>query len=335
MLSRYLSQIEFAWPWMLVLLALVPLLLWQLYRTKAPRAAYRTDALPPPVIGSSTRLRMRRLPDLLRIAAIACLVVAAARPVQYISTEVPQGEGIDIVLCLDISGSMLARDFEPNRLQASMQVATNFIQSRPGDRIGIVIFSGQSFTLCPLTTDHNALLYQLQQIQYGLLPDGTSIGSGLASAVERLRLSTNPNRVVVLLTDGEDTGGIMDPDTALKLAQTFGIKIYTIGVGTIGYAKVPFQTPTGTTVLEEEKVSIDEPLLQYMAQSTGGAYYRATRTDMLASIYSDIDRLEKSNVQVEIFTTTREQMLPWVLAALLLSGIGFVLKHSWLRGLLG
>lgn len=331
MLSRYLSHIEFAWPWMLWLLVVVPLLLWQLYRGQKRNMAYRTDALPPPFAEASPRVRLRRLPGLLRTAAIACLIVAAARPVQRITTEVPQGTGLDIVLCLDISGSMLARDFSPNRLQAAIRVATAFVENRPGDRIGVVIFSGQSFTLCPLTTDHSAVLYQLQQIQYGLLPDGTSIGSGLASAVERLRLSTNPAKVVVLLTDGEDTGGIMDPDTALKLAQTFGVKIYTIGVGSEGYAKVPFQTATGTTVLEEEKVSIDEKLLQHMAQSTGGAYFRATKTDMLEDIYTRIDQLEKTDVQVEIFSTTREKMLPWVLAALLLSAIGFLLRHTWLR----
>jgi Ca-activated chloride channel family protein len=251
-------------------------------------------------------------------------------PFRYRSLELNKGKGIDIVLCLDVSGSMLARDFTPNRLLASQQVAREFVEKRKGDRIGLVIFSGQSLTLCPVTTDHNALLYQLDNINYGVLKDGTSIGTGLASAVERLRQGGAVTKIVLLLTDGEDTGGIMSPTTARDIAKTFGIKVYTIGMGSEGYAEVPYQTLTGT-VVEKEKVSIDEDLLKSIANETGARYFRAKSRMELEQIYEEIDGLETSDIKTFVFNKKDYLYYPIAGAALALLVVSWILKNTWLR----
>jgi Ca-activated chloride channel family protein len=228
---------------------------------------------------------------------------------------------------------MLARDFTPDRLTASLEVARRFVEQRKGDRIGLVIFSGQSLSLCPLTSDKNAVLQQLQTVEYGQLADGTSLGTGLASAVDRLRMSKTPSKVVILLTDGEDTGGFLDPGTAKQLAQTYGIKVYTIGVGSTGYADMPYKTPDGGTVLQKEKVNIDETLLTNIANSTGGQYFRATNTQMLDSVYQSIDKLERSKVETRIFTKRTDAFFPWVMAAVLLLCIELLLQTTVFRKL--
>lgn len=275
---------------------------------------------------SNWKTKLRNLPLLVRLLALATLTMALAKPAQYRTIEMTEGEGIDIVLCLDVSGSMLARDFTPDRLQASVNVARNFVANRKGDRIGLVIFAGQSLTLCPLTTDRKVVIQQLDAIAYGGLADGTAIGSGLASSVDRLRNGNAKSKVVILLTDGENTGGLIDPPTAKDLAKTFGIKVYTIGVGTIGYAPMPYKTATGTTVMQEEKVSIDEPLLTEIANETGGHYYRATGTKSLDSVYASIDQLEKSKVQTSIFKKRTDEFFPWLMAA-----IGLLVLEAVLR----
>ena len=274
---------------------------------------------------------LRNLPVIFRLLAMAALIVALAKPATYSNIEMTEGEGIDIVLCLDVSGSMLARDFTPDRLQASVNVARNFINNRKGDRIGLVIFAGQSLSLCPLTTDRKVVVQQLNTIEYGSLADGTAIGSGLASSVDRLRTDTAKSKVVILLTDGENTGGLIDPPTAKDLAKTYGIRVYTIGVGTIGYAPMPYKTAGGTTVMQQEKVSIDEPLLTQIANETGGHYFRATDTKALDSVYASIDMLEKSKVETTIFEKRTEAFFPWVIAGIILLLLEAVLRYTVFR----
>lgn len=329
MLREYLHTITFDWPWMLVLLAALPFLAVYCYKTEKQKTP--TFLLPSVKRVANTRnwrTMLRNLPVIFRLLALALLVVAMARPARYNKIEMTEGEGIDIVLCLDVSGSMLARDFTPDRLQASINVARNFIKNRKGDRIGLVIFAGQSLTLCPLTTDRNIVIQQLNTIEYGSLADGTAIGSGLASSVDRLRADTAKSKVVILLTDGENTGGLIDPPTAKELAKTFGIRVYTIGVGSIGYAPMPYKTASGTTVMQQEKVSIDEPLLTEIATETGGQYFRATNTKTLDSVYASIDLLEKSKVETTIFEKRTDEFFPWVIAAILVLLVETVLQFT-------
>jgi Ca-activated chloride channel family protein len=217
-------------------------------------------------------------------------------------------------LCLDISGSMLAQDFTPNRMEAAKNVASDFIDNRPADRIGLVIFSGESFTMCPLTSDRNVLKSQLYNVHSGLLEDGTAIGSGLATGVDRLRSSPSKSKVIILLTDGENNGGLIDPNTAKEIAKAVGVRVYTIGVGTEGYAPMPIQTSAGI-VMQKEKVSIDEKLLTQIANETGGKYFRATDNQSLKNIYTDIDKLEKSKVEITALKRYSEEFFPFALAA--------------------
>jgi len=220
-----------------------------------------------------------------------------ARPQTKNENQRAEGEGIDIVLCIDVSGSMTAQDFQPNRLEAAKVVATNFVNKRLTDRIGIVIFSGESFTQCPITTDHAVVLSAIKSIRNGLLEDGTAIGSGLATSVDRLRNSKSKSKVVVLLTDGENNGGLIDPKTAKEIAKTFGIRVYTIGMGTDGFAKQPESTGIGV-VMQNVKVSIDEKLLNEIANETGGKYFRAKDNEGLQGIYNEIDKMEKTKIDM-------------------------------------
>lgn len=331
MIRDYLNDIVFDWPWLLVLLILVPVWVWwSIRQRKKNTAGISATVSNRGWRQQSWRLRLMHFPMWLRGVALACLIVALAKPAHYQTIEMNNGEGIDIMLCMDVSGSMLARDFTPDRLRASMEVARNFVQGRKGDRIGLVIFSGQSLALCPLTSDLQAVLQQINAIEYGQLADGTSIGTGLASSVDRLRQSKSPGKVVILLTDGEDTGGFFDPATAKQLAMTYGIKVYTIGVGSKGTAPMPYQTPTGTQV-REEKVNIDEALLTDIAQSTGGQYFRATNTKGLDSIYASINQLEKNRVESNIFTKRTERFLPWLAAAIVLLILEMLLTVAFFK----
>jgi Ca-activated chloride channel homolog len=254
------------------------------------------------------------LPFLLRILAICSLIIALARPQLRNDQQLVNGQGIDIVLCLDISGSMLAQDFSPNRMEAAKNVASEFIDNRPADRIGLVIFSGESFTMCPLTTDRSVLKSQLYSVESGLLEDGTAIGSGLATGVERLKSSPSKSKVIILLTDGENNGGLIDPNTAKEIAKSVGVRVYTVGVGTEGFAPVPVQTPGGV-VMQREKVSIDEKLLTQIATETGGKYFRAKDNESLRNIYTAIDKLEKSKIEITTLKKFNEEFFPFALAA--------------------
>jgi len=223
---------------------------------------------------------------------------------------------------------MLAQDFTPNRIEAAKDVAANFVAGRPTDRIGIVIFSGESFTLCPLTTDQAMLASQIANIQSGLLEDGTAIGSGLATGVDRLRASQSKSKVIILLTDGENNGGQIPPVTAKELAKATGVRVYTIGVGTEGYAKVPMQTVGGNIIMQTEKVNIDEKLLTQIANETGGKYFRARDNESLKSIYSEIDRLEKSRIEVTALKRYTEKFYPLAIAAAILLLLELVLRFT-------
>ena len=269
----------------------------------------------------------QNVPFILRLLALCCIIMALARPQLKFEEQQSEGEGVDIVLCIDVSGSMTAQDFTPNRMEAAKKVAEDFINNRPDDRIGIVIFSGESFTQCPLTTDHYVLTSQIQQIRNGLLEDGTAIGSGLATSVDRLRNSKAKSKVIILLTDGINNGGLIDPATAKEIAKTFKIKVYTIGVGTDGYAPTPVSTPMGI-VMQNEKVAIDEKLLRNIADETGGKYFRATDNQSLQSIYTSIDRLEKSKVEIITFRRFTEKFYPFIFAAMALLLLEIILRFT-------
>jgi Ca-activated chloride channel family protein len=242
-------------------------------------------------------------------------------------------EGVDIVLSMDISGSMLAQDLQPNRLEAAKKVAGEFISSRYTDRIGLVIFSGESFTQCPLTNDQGVLTEQLNGISSGLLKDGTAIGMGLATAVDRLRTSKAKSKLIILLTDGVNNGGLVDPITALEIAKAYQIRVYTIGVGTKGMAPAPVQDIFGNLVMQPTEVQIDEELLKRIANETGGHYYRATDNQSLRLIYQEIDKLEKTKVEITSFRRYAELFMPYALTGLILLLLEFILRHTVFRTL--
>ncbi len=267
-----------------------------------------------------------------RILALALLIVAIARPQSSESWENVSTEGIDIMLALDISSSMLARDFEPDRLEASKNLAMEFIAGRPYDRIGLVVFAGESFTQCPLTTDHAVLVNLFRDIKSGMIEDGTAIGMGLATSVNRLKESEAKSKVIILLTDGVNNSGDITPITAAEIAETFGVRVYTIGVGSHGMAPYPTQTAFGIRY-QNMKVEIDEEILQQIAEDTGGAYFRATDNEKLRSIYNKIDQLEKSKIEVKEYRKKHEEFFWFVLTAGLLIVLEFVLRKTVLRSI--
>ncbi|MBO4558083.1 MAG: VWA domain-containing protein [Bacteroidales bacterium] len=258
---------------------------------------------------------LRHVPFVLRLAALALLIVAIARPRDSKNFEKVDTEGIDIVLDMDVSTSMLARDFKPDRIGAAKDIAVEFIASRPTDRIGIVVFAGESYTQCPVTTDRITLINMMKEVTTGLIEDGTAIGNGLATAVARLKDSDAKSRVVILLTDGVNNRGEIAPETAAEIAKTYGIRVYTIGVGAMGEAPYPVQTPWGIQV-QNMKVEIDEPLLKKIAETTGGKYFRATDNTKLMEIYGEINQMEKNRTTVDSFPIYSEKFMTYALLAL-------------------
>ena len=256
----------------------------------------------------------------LRTFAIAFIIIAIARPQSTSSWQNSTTLGIDIVISMDISGSMLAQDLKPDRLEASKKVALEFISKRPNDRMGLVIFSGESFTQCPLTTDHQVLQNLFKDVKSGMIEDGTAIGMGLATAANRLKDSEAISKVIILLTDGVNNQGSIAPLTAAKIAEKFGIRVYTIGVGTEGFAPYPFKTPFGNTVYQDVEVKIDEKTLQDIAATTNGKYFRATSNKALEEIYLEIDQLERSKINVKEYSKKKEEfrILIYIAIALLL-----------------
>lgn len=318
---------EFASPkYFLLLVLLVPMILWYIFREKKSHADLQFSSLRAfKGMRHAGRIWLRHFSFILEVLAIFFLVVALARPQSSNSWQTYTSEGIDIVLALDISGSMLARDFSPDRLEAAKEVATKFILERPQDKIGLVIFSGESFTQCPLTTDQAVLVNLLREVKSGMVEDGTAIGLGLANAVNRLKDSPAKSKVVILLTDGVNNMGAVAPMTAAELARTYGIRVYTIGVGTYGEAPYPVQTPFGVQ-LQNVPVEIDEESLQQISTLTGGKYFRATDNNKLKEIYGEIDQLEKSRIEVKHFSKKDERYFLFGLI-----GMCFLLAEALLR----
>ena len=276
--------------------------------------------------GGKTALEvLRHLPALLRIAALCLIVVCIARPRSSSQTEKIDTEGIDIILAMDVSTSMLARDFTPDRINAAKDIAMEFIAQRPSDRMGIVVFAGESYTQCPLTTDRSTLINLMKELQTGLIEDGTAIGNGLATAVARIMDSDAKSRVVILLTDGVNNSGEIAPDTAAEIAYTYGVRVYTIGVGANGMAPYPVMTPWGVQ-MQNLPVEIDEDLLKRVAQTTGGRYFRATDNTKLAEIYAEINQMEKARTTIDSFPVYKELFLKYALIALALLLLEFVLR---------
>lgn len=323
---------EFADPkYFLILLLLIPMILWYIFREKRSHADLQFSSLRAfRGVKHAGRVWMRHILFVLKLLAIVFLVTALARPQSSNSWQTYSSEGIDIVLALDISGSMLARDFTPDRLEAAKEVATKFILERPQDKIGLVVFAGESFTQCPLTTDQAVLVNLMREIRSGMIEDGTAIGLGLANAVNRLKDSPGKSKVVILLTDGVNNRGAIAPETAAELAKTYGIRVYTIGVGTYGEAPYPVQTPFGIQ-LQNVPVEIDEGVLKQVAAITGGQYFRATDNNKLKQIYDEIDQLEKTKIEVKHFSKRQEQYFWFALIGMLLLISEAVLRYTLLR----
>jgi Ca-activated chloride channel family protein len=325
-------QVSFAQPWAFLLLMLVPLtVFWQIRMRQRAHPALRMSTISGLVhLKPGLRIRLRTLLTVLRALAMVALIVALARPQSSSITENVNSEGIDIVLAMDVSGSMNAEDFSPNRVEAAKRLAAEFIKGREGDRMGLVIFAGESFTQCPVTIDRRVLLEQVAAVKNGILEDGTAIGDGLATAVDRVRNAKGKSRVVILLTDGEHNAGRLGPETALQIAKTYNVKVYTIGVGSRGRAPYPVQTPAGVQKVMQE-VKIDEDLLRRIAAETGGRYYRATDTRSLKSIYQQIDTLEKTQVEVTSFKHYAELFFPFALLAIICLALEALLRWTVFR----
>lgn len=316
--------------WLSVLLA--PMIAWYIYRVLRGGAALRISTIDTFNGGKKTfRYYLRHLPFVLVCSATAAVVVALARPQSTETGSSSTTRGIDIVLALDISGSMLAQDFTPDRIAAAKQVASNFINDRRGDRIGLVVFAGESFTQSPLTTDKATLLSLLARVQTGQIEDGTAIGNGLATSVNRLRESDAASKVVILLTDGINNAGQIAPVTAAQIAGDLGIKVYTVGVGTRGEAPYPAIDAWGNTVMVRMPVEIDEDILTEIARETGGRYFRATDQRSLQAIYDEINTLETSEIETSEFTRYNELYARFAIMALVLLVLEFLLNSLFFR----
>jgi Ca-activated chloride channel homolog len=320
---------EYLW----LLLVIIPMIVWYIIRQSKHYASMQissSEALKSGKKGIKTYLR--HLLFVLRIFAIAAIIIVIARPQNNTEWDTKVAEGIDIIMTMDVSTSMLAEDFQPNRLEAAKDVAIQFISDRPSDRIGLVIFAGESFTQCPLTTDHNVVINLMNEINCELLDDGTAIGDGMATSVNRLKNSNAISKVIILLTDGVNNKGSVAPLTGAEIAKTFGIRVYTIGVGTIGSAPYPFKTQFGTQY-QNVDVKIDEEMLQEIASLTGGKYFRATDNKKLKDIYEEIDLLEKTKIQITNYSKPVELFEIWVIIALALLIIEALLKLTILKNI--
>ena len=325
---------EFAYPYILWLLVLVPLLIayyvWRSMQGGASIIISSTDSLR--TAPRTLRYYLRHLPMVLRMAVLSLIIVASARP-QSVETEVKTTtEGVDIVMAVDISTSMLARDFTPDRLTAAKEVATQFVANRTGDRIGLVVFAGEAFAQSPLTTDQASVQTLLARLRSGVVDDGTAIGNGLATAVNRLRESDSKSKIIILLTDGVNNSGHITPVTVADIANEMDIKVYTIGVGRNGKAPYPILDEQGRVVdVVEVEVEIDEEILKTIADKTGGKYFRATDKESLEKVYEEINSMEKSKVEVFEYMHVHEEFLIYVLWAVALLLLEFVVKYLILK----
>jgi Ca-activated chloride channel family protein len=329
-----LSSLTFANPGLLyALFGLIPLIAWYIWRERDAYATIQVSSTRSLETESITfRHVLRHIIFGLRMLVIALVIIVLARPQSTNRWQNVTTEGIDIMVALDISSSMLAQDLRPNRLEASKDVAIEFIAGRETDRMGLVVYSGESFTQCPLTSDHAVLINLFKGIQSGMIEDGTAIGMGLANAVTRLKDSKARSKVIILLTDGVNNRGAIAPLTAAEIAKTFGIRVYTIGVGTMGMAPAPVQTPFGTR-LQNVKVEIDEETLQQIAAATDGRYFRATDNDKLREIYREIDQLEKSKIDVKEYSKKEEEYMRFGLLATALFLLEILIRYLFFRNI--
>ncbi|MBL0328961.1 MAG: VWA domain-containing protein [Bacteroidetes bacterium] len=332
----FFNDITFANKELRWLFLVIPMILvWYLFKNKSIQAEIKTSSFSGfEKIKPSFKQYLRHLIIVIRLAALSALILVLMRPQSRSSFKDVKTEGIDIVIALDISSSMLAKDFKPNRLEAAEELAVKFIDSRPNDRIGLVIFSGESFTQCPLTSDHDVIKNLFTGIKLGMLADGTAIGNGLATSVSRIKDSKAKSKVVILLTDGVNNQGSVAPITAAEIAKAFGIRVYTIGLGTMGKA-LSFAGiyPDGSYAYEYADVVIDEKTLTEIADMTGAKYFRATDNDKLKEVYKEIDRLEKTIFEEKNFTNKSEHFLPFAIAAVILLLIEFLLKNTILKSI--
>ena len=330
-----MADITFKNPELLWLaLVILPMTAYYVFLQRKNRVEFRYSNVASSKGAEATlKSKLIHLPFVLRMLVVALLVVVLARPQSSSSWQDVTTEGIDIVMALDISGSMLAEDFKPNRLEAAKKVAKTFISNRPNDRLGLVVFAGESFTQCPLTTDHSVILNLFADVKSGMLTDGTAIGMGLGTSVKRLKDSEAISKVVILLTDGDNNSGSIAPGTAAEIAKEFGVRVYTIGVGTRGTAPFPVVDPFGRTRYQDMEVKINEELLTRIAEMTGGKYFRATDNASLENVYKEIDELERSKIDVTEYRKRKEEFLPFAIAALLLLACEVILKQTILRSI--
>jgi Ca-activated chloride channel family protein len=331
-----MTDFEFLHPrYLFLLLLLLPMIVWYVLRHNRIRPTLQLpDSSPFMSLQRGFRVYLRHLPFILRLFVFALLILALARPQSTSHWQNESVEGIDIMLALDISGSMLAGDFSPNRLEASKDVASSFIAGRSNDRMGLILFGGESFTQCPLTTDHAVLLNLLNEVKVGIIENQTTaIGLGLANAVKRLKDSGAKSRVIILVTDGVNNAGSVDPITAAEIAKTFGVRVYTIGVGTRGTAPYPIVDAFGNTFYQHIPVEIDEDMLRKISDMTGGNYYRATNNQKLKAIYTEIDRLERTKINVKQFSRKYEEFRMFGFLALFLLCTEALFRFVFLRSI--
>ncbi|MBX2870482.1 MAG: VWA domain-containing protein [Saprospiraceae bacterium] len=330
-----LQNITFVSPVFFVLLLLLPIMAWWYFRNYRQRyAPIQMSTLAGLENTQSIRGRLRSLLPILRVLSLVALIVALARPQQVLKEEEVVAEGIDISLVMDLSSSMLAQDFQPNRLDVSKRVAADFVRQRQYDRIGLVVFAGEAFTQCPLTTDHLVLNEFLSKLECGILEDGTAIGMGLATAVNRLKDSESKSKVVILLTDGVNNAGYQSPMLAAKIAKEYNVKVYTIGIGSVGETRAPVSIRgDGKYILGTVKVEIDEELLRQIAEMTGGKYYRALDEQSLEQIYASIDQLEKMKIDVTSFKRYSEEYHHFAFGGILFLLIEVLLRYTVLRAI--
>ena len=315
--------------YLFLLLLLLPIVGWYIYELRKSDASVQvSDTRVLAAQPKSIRIWLLHVPFVLRIAVITLISIALARPQLTNKWSSQSTEGIDIMMALDISGTMLAEDLRPNRLEAAKKVASDFVIARPNDQIGLVVFAGESFTQCPLTTDHAVLVNLFKSVEYGMVEDGTAIGLGLANAVNRMKDSES--KVIILLTDGSNNRGDIDPQTAAEIAKTYGIRVYTIGVGSYGQARVPVQTPIGKQYITMDN-EFDETTLRSIAETTGGQYFRAKDNTSLKAIYDQIDQMEKTKLRVREFSKHTENFMPFLYAALICLLLELIIRYFVLR----
>ncbi len=329
-----MNNIEFVNPYLLYLLIAIPLLaLWYYLKNKYTQAELTLPFTQSFLQGGNFLARIKPILYILRLTTLSLLIVALARPRSVdVSSKNKKNKGIDIVMSVDVSGSMLAKDLRPNRLEALKKVAKNFVQGRRSDRFGIVAYEGEAFTQCPLTTDHKVVVNAISDLKYGLLEGGTAIGMGLGVSINRLKGSKAKSKVIILLTDGVNTAGSVNPKTASEIAKEKNIKVYTIGIGTNGMAETPVAIDrSGKLIFRMSQVNIDEEILKQIANITGGKYFRATNNEKLKQIYNEIDQLEKTELQELKFYNYDEKYRYLVLIGLILWIIELILKFTIFR----